>query len=264
MVVGIDLFDWEQLGFPEIPQLLLSLTGTDEKVQNYSYSTIQTDVVLGKLSFEYVDMGYGAKEILNTDVHVLLAPILIQLLRETNRHAQHLILSLLAEMTLYVLLKDADDASLERARRVHSIIWGGLELYLEFLNGDDEALVATTGYLLTRYPEYILYLLPTFERNIKRLSGDAQRAKLIWYVHEALQGVDMPKTILSLLLEYIEEGSDSISRTTASLCLVDRLRINAPPMAIDEVTQLAKKLDTRSVEILTPGYEIARELLKSL
>ena len=59
----IEIVDWEELGFPQIPELLNNLFHSDPYKRGQSYSTIQRQIVFGGESFEDIGAGYGITQV---------------------------------------------------------------------------------------------------------------------------------------------------------------------------------------------------------
>ena len=109
MLSGVDLIAWEQLGFPQIPELLARLQSHDEKVRNRAYSDLEWDVIYSGESFQNIELGWGSKRVFATEIHLFVVPLLITLLHKTEPEIQDVSLQLLAETASFShLLTDAE------------------------------------------------------------------------------------------------------------------------------------------------------------
>jgi hypothetical protein len=258
MIETIHLIDWAHFGFPQIPELLQQLTTPNARVQNEAYSTIQWFIVYDGGSFEDIERGYGPY---NFDVHFIFVPILIEIARNEALNAQGYALNLLGEMAGYVQLEDTDNTKM---RDIHQLIWGGLAIYLQLLESDNEGIVLSTLYLLSSYPEHFHSLQAFYFAALERASTDNQRARILWCLYNALPKPTLPDKLQTILLTALSNTSNPVSRITAAICLVNHFKADAPSPSIEIVARLAADLETRTARILAPGYETAFDLIRAL
>ena len=265
MLTSLELIDWGQFGYPQIPEWLAHLQSPNQWIRNDSYSKLQSRILYGNASFQDIDLGFGAEQIFSSEILLLLAPCLIAHLREAQKEAYPYLLSFLGEAAGFVRLEHAQGIFLERASRLHEIIWGGLDEYLRILQRSNEHLAVTAGWLLCEYPEHFRHLYPIMLTTIKRLSEDKQRARLLWYVYRVIaQQEKMPEDFSRLLMQATEAEDYPISSVTAAICFVDRFRKNAPEQAINNVVQLVADIDAHRYDAggLPPGYEYALIIMR--
>ena len=256
----IEIVDWEELGFPQIPELLNNLFHSDPYKRGQSYSTIQRQIVFGGESFEDIGAGYGISLILKSDVHVFLIAALLSLLEQQHGTEVKYILSLLSEMADYVELKDTNELLRERIMLVRGAIWGGLEIYTHILQSNDTNHIESASNLLIKFPEYFTHLIPLYLQVLKGPIADTQKATLLWHMYQVFtHRHEMPYAFLKLLHQFLENSEHLTSKLTAAICLVDSLGGGAPEIAINLVSRFIVDLETNTDQNLPPGYSIARK-----
>jgi hypothetical protein len=131
--------DWQALNASYIARWLADLASDDRSVRLGAYNNLEAKVIdIGSESWE----SYGPiKELLTTDVPLLLPQFLIQLLEDTSVQGKENILMLLTDLANKIYLdidklKSAGDRT--KAYRIYEAVQKGIPLYQRLYETSDD------------------------------------------------------------------------------------------------------------------------------
>ncbi|MBX3083635.1 MAG: hypothetical protein KF716_18520 [Anaerolineae bacterium] len=214
MLEGVEKIDWENYGFPNMPQMLHQIASQDADARSETFNKLYDSL----------------PQLPEVSPHVV--PFLIELLTVESVEDKAVILSLLMQMASEVAV------TVEQRGNVVAFILDtmqeisrGVDVYLKFLRDADaaESAIQILSYFPSRFREIVPTLEAIIEENISTEVTTIAISSIARLVTESDALSDEERRKYQTLITSNLLAPDEVTRADAAIALIKLMQADAPP-----------------------------------